>query len=73
MNTFGKVEVQLNVFLASALDGGKWSTSLPGRFTTGEKDPRRLHRPKSRSGLDEEKNLLPPPGIEPQYNQYGLL
>jgi len=26
------VEIQLHEFLTSALDGGEWSTSRPGRF-----------------------------------------
>jgi hypothetical protein len=26
-------------FLTSALDGGEWSASLPGRFTPGERAP----------------------------------
>jgi hypothetical protein len=33
------VEVQLRVFLTSALDGGEWSDSLPSLFTSGEKAP----------------------------------
>jgi hypothetical protein len=31
------VEVLHHVFLASALDRGKWSASRPGRFTIGER------------------------------------
>jgi hypothetical protein len=30
------VEVQLHAFLTSALQGGKWSASRPGRFTSRE-------------------------------------
>jgi hypothetical protein len=30
------MEVQLHAFLTSALNGGEWSTSHPGRFTPGE-------------------------------------
>jgi hypothetical protein len=30
---YAGVEVQLNSFLTSELDGGKWSASFPGRFT----------------------------------------
>jgi len=33
----GWVEVQLNTFLTSALDGDEWSTSGPGSFTPGER------------------------------------
>jgi hypothetical protein len=57
--------------LTSALDGGEWSTSRPGRFTPRERAPwypldSRLGGPQSRSGRGgEEKNSQPPPGIEP--------
>jgi hypothetical protein len=30
------MQLQFHAFLTAALDGGKWSTSRPGRFTTGE-------------------------------------
>jgi hypothetical protein len=50
---------------ASAIDGGEWSASRPGRFTTGEKflsthwlggwvDPR--------AGLDDVEKILDPTG-----------
>jgi hypothetical protein len=48
--------------LTSALDGGEWSASRPGRFTPREMSPwypldRRLDGPQSRSGCGgEEKN-----------------
>jgi hypothetical protein len=32
MEVYRGVEVLLNAFLTSALDGGEWSASLPGRF-----------------------------------------
>jgi len=31
------VEVQFDAFLTSALDGGEWLTSRPGRFTPRER------------------------------------
>jgi hypothetical protein len=31
------VDVQIHIFLTSALDGGEWSASRPGRFTPGER------------------------------------
>jgi hypothetical protein len=33
------VEVWLHTFLTSALDGGEWSASRPGRFTPRERPP----------------------------------
>jgi hypothetical protein len=39
MKTYGGVDVYINVFLTSALVGGEWSTSRPGRFTPGERAP----------------------------------
>jgi hypothetical protein len=31
------VDVQIHIFLTSALIGGEWSNSRPGRFTPGER------------------------------------
>jgi hypothetical protein len=39
MKAYGGVDVQIHVFLTSALDGGEWSASSPWRFTCGEKPP----------------------------------
>jgi hypothetical protein len=33
------MEVQLHAFLISALNGGEWSASHPGRFTPRERAP----------------------------------
>jgi hypothetical protein len=35
MRTYGG----MNEFLTSALEGGEWSASRPGRFISGERDP----------------------------------
>jgi hypothetical protein len=37
MKAYGVVDVQIHIFLTSALVGGEWSVSRPGRFTAGEK------------------------------------
>jgi hypothetical protein len=34
-----RVEVYFHAFLLSALDGGEWSASRPGRFTLRERTP----------------------------------
>jgi hypothetical protein len=57
-------------FLTSAVDGGEWSASRPGRFIARGRSPRypldrRLGGPQGQSGrCGEEKNLAVP-GIEP--------
>jgi hypothetical protein len=37
MKAYGGVDVYIHVFVTSALVGGKWSASCPGRFTPGER------------------------------------
>jgi hypothetical protein len=39
IKTYWGVEVQLHAFLTSAIDGGVWSASHPGRFTPKERAP----------------------------------
>jgi hypothetical protein len=59
-------------FSTSALDGGEWSVSRPGRALPPGNDAqyplyRRLGEPQRRCGHRlEEKSSLPPPGIEPR-------
>jgi hypothetical protein len=36
MKTCETVDVETHIFLTSALVGGEWSASRPGRFTPGE-------------------------------------
>jgi hypothetical protein len=69
MNVYRGVDVSIHIFLTSALTGGEWSASRPGRFTSGERafsthwiggwvDPR--------TGLDdvEKRKFLTLPGLE---------
>jgi len=37
MKTYGGMDVELHSLLTSALDGGEWSASRPGRFTPKER------------------------------------
>jgi hypothetical protein len=39
MKAYGGVDAYIHIFLTSALVGGEWSTSRPGRFTPGERAP----------------------------------
>jgi hypothetical protein len=39
MNAYGRVAVLTHIFLTSALVGGEWSASRPGRFNPGERAP----------------------------------
>jgi hypothetical protein len=56
IKTYGGVDVYIHIFLTSALVGGEWSASRPGRFIPGER-ARGTHwiggwvRP--RAGLDD--------------------
>jgi hypothetical protein len=58
MRAHGGVDVYINVFLTSALVGGEWSSSRPGRFTPGERAPC-IHSIESwvgpRAGLEDVK------------------
>jgi hypothetical protein len=67
MKAYGGVDVYIHVFLTSAIVGGEWLVSRPGRFAPGVKTPRNTYRklcgPRSRSEPSErrgeEKNLAP--------------
>jgi hypothetical protein len=69
MNAYGRVDVYSHIFLISALAGGEWSASRPGRFTPEERDPG-THWIGGwigpRAGLDDMGNwkFLPPSGLE---------
>jgi hypothetical protein len=39
MKAYGGVDIEINIFFTSALAGGEWSASGPGRFTSGERVP----------------------------------
>jgi hypothetical protein len=39
MKTYGGMDVQIHIFLTSALIGGEWSPSRPCYFTPGERAP----------------------------------
>jgi hypothetical protein len=39
MKAYGGVDVQIHIFLTSALVGGEWSASRPGRYNPGKRAP----------------------------------
>jgi hypothetical protein len=71
MKAYGGVDVYTHVFFTSALVGGEYSASRPGRFTPGERAPG-THWIGGwvgpRAGLDdmEKWKFFPPPGLELQ-------
>jgi hypothetical protein len=66
MKAYGGVDVEIHIFLTSALAGGEWSASGPGRFTLGTHWIGGLVDP--RAGLDDvqKRNFLTLPGFELQ-------
>jgi hypothetical protein len=71
MKKYGEVDVEIQIFLTSALVGGEWSASRPGRFTPGERAPDIYcigDWVDPRAGLDdvEMKKFLTLPGLELQ-------
>jgi hypothetical protein len=58
------MDVQIHIFLISALFGGEWSASRPGRFTPRYPLDRRLGGPQSWSGHRGEEKILDPTGLE---------
>jgi hypothetical protein len=60
MKAYGGVDVYSHIFLTSALVGGEWSASRPGRFTTGERARG------TKAGLDAvEWRKYPTPVVHP--------
>jgi hypothetical protein len=39
MKAYRGVDVYIKIFLTTALDGGEWAASRPGRFTSRERAP----------------------------------
>jgi hypothetical protein len=62
------VDVEIHVFLTSALAGGEWSASRPGHFIPGEGTPDThwIGWVSPIAGLDDVENrkFLTPPGLE---------
>jgi hypothetical protein len=80
MKTYEGVDLQTHVFLTSALVGGEWSVSRPGRFTPGEKAPS-THWIGGWVGMEKWKFLSPPrlelrssvvQSVASRYTDYGI-
>jgi hypothetical protein len=50
VKAYGVLDVEIHIFLTSALVGDEWLASRPGRFTPQHPLDRRLGQPKSQSG-----------------------
>jgi hypothetical protein len=69
LKTYGGVDMQIHVFFTSALIGGEWSASRPGRFIPRERAPGTHWTGRwvgPRTGLDEaeKRQFLNLPGLE---------
>jgi hypothetical protein len=64
MKAYGGIDVYIHIFLTSALAGGEWSVSRPGRFTTRYPTNRRLGGSQSRSGRRGEQKILDRTGTQ---------
>jgi hypothetical protein len=65
MKVYGGVDVYSHIFLTSALAGGEWSASRPGRFTPWKRasDTRWIGGwVGRRAGLDDVEKILDPTG-----------
>jgi hypothetical protein len=67
MKAYGGVDVEIHIFLISALAGGEWSASCPCYFNPGERAPG-THWMGPRAGLDnmEKRKSLTLPELELQ-------
>jgi hypothetical protein len=69
MKAYGDVDIEIHIFLTSALTGGEWSASHPGRFPPGKSAPG-THWiggwVDPRAGLDymEKRKFFTLPGLE---------
>jgi hypothetical protein len=65
MKTYGGgVDVSIHVLVTSALGGGEWSTSRPGRFTPGTHCIEGLGGPQNRSGRRGKGKNISPTGTQ---------
>jgi hypothetical protein len=71
MRAYGGVDVQIHIFLTSALVGVEWSDSRPGRFISGERATgthwiRGWVDPGASMDDVEKRKFLTQPGLELQ-------
>jgi hypothetical protein len=63
----GEKQCSSTLYLSSALDGGEWSTSRPGRFTPGKETryPLYMRLGGTQGGSGWVLKISPPPGFDP--------
>jgi hypothetical protein len=64
MKVYGGVDISIHVFMTSALVGGEWSASRPGRFTIGTHWIGGYVSPRTSLDDVEKKKFLTLPGLE---------
>jgi hypothetical protein len=60
MKVYGGLDAQIHIFLTSALAGGEWSASRPGRFAPGTHSLGGWVDP--RASLEDVEKILDPTG-----------
>jgi hypothetical protein len=64
MKVYGRVDISIHIFLTSAIVGGEWSDSRPGRFPPGKETPLHIRWAAGWDPDVENTKFLTVPGFE---------